>query len=418
MSTIIMSISLVLLIGLSAFFSSSETAFLCIPKIRLRQMVKEKRPKAKLIAKLKSKTDVLLTVILIGNNFVNSLSSSLATALAISLLGNSGAGVATLVMTVIIIIFGEILPKTIATYKSEEVAAKFSLPLSILEKVLFPLVFIFSKFTQGVKILSKGFSPSNISQITEDELKTLFDVGGQEGILESEEKDMLHKIFEFSDLRARDMEKSRTLVKTISSTETFSQAIHLISESGYSRLPVYEDSTENIIGILHFKDLLFFNGNKDAFTVKDIAKRVLFIPETKDALSILHLFKTEKQNFAIIIDEHGSYSGIITMDDLVKAVFGRATESGNKQSRPAEERIKMLTPTEFIIPGDIEIDEINNIFKISLDSEDSDTFGGWLLESFGYLPEEGESMRKDNIMFSVVSQNNRRIQTIRMKVTH
>ncbi len=416
MSTTFMIISLILLIGLSAFFSSSETAFLCIPKIRLRQMQKEKKPRANLIVKLKMRTDILLTVILIGNNFVNSLASSLATALAISLLGNSGTGIATMAMTVIIIIFGEILPKTIATYKSEEVAAKFCIPLSILEKVLFPLVFIFSKFTYLVKVISMGFTKTDSKQITEDELKTLFDLGGQEGILESSEKDMLHKVFELSDLRAHDIEKSRTLVKMIDAKATYNQALSLFSESAYSRLPVYEDNKETIVGVIHFKDILFYSGTKKDFSIKKLAKKPLFIPETKDALAMLHFFKAEKQTFAIIIDEHGSFSGIITMDDLIKAVFGRVTDGYDKKVRPAEDRITIVSSTEFIVPGDIEIEEINNIFKINLVSEDSDTFGGWILETFDYLPEEGESIKKNNILYTVEAQKNRRIQSIRMKV--
>ncbi len=416
MSTPLMILSLVVLICCSAFFSSSETAFLSIPKIRLRQMQKEKKPKANLITHLKNKIDILLTVILIGNNFVNSLSSSLATALAISLLGDKGAGVATISMTVIIIIFGEILPKTIATYKSEAVASRFASTLNILEKVLFPLVFIFSKFTYLVKLISQGLSPAVTSQITEEELKTLFDLGGQEGILESDEKDMLHKIFEFSDLRARDIERSRTLVKMIDSKSTYSQTLSFFADSGYSRLPVYEDTKETIIGILHFKDVLFYAGSKKAFSIKNLVKKAMFIPETKDALGILQVFKSEKQNIAIIISEHGSFSGIITMDDLVRAVFGRATEGFDKKVRPAEDRITILNPTEFIIPGDIELKVFNNIFKMHLDSEDSDTFGGWLLETFDYLPEEGETIKKESAQYTVEKQKNRRIQSIRMKI--
>ncbi len=416
MSTLIMSLALLILIGCSAFFSSSETAFLSIPKVRLRQMQKEKKPKAALIAKLKSRIDVLLTVILIGNNFVNALASSLATALAISLLGNQGTGIATLSMTVIIIIFGEILPKTIAAYKSEEVAANFASSLSFLEKILFPFVFIFSKFTQVIKLLSKGLSKHTSSQITEDELKTLFDLGGQEGTLESAEKDMLHKIFNFSDLRAHDIERSRTLVKMIDIKTAYAHTVQLFSEFDYSRLPVYEETSENIVGILHFKDVLFYTGNKKDFSIKKLCKKPLFIPETKDALAILQVFKTEKQNIAIIINEHGSFSGIITMDDLVKAVFGRATDGFDKKVHRAEDRITILNPTEFIIPGDIELDEINAIFKMNLLSEDSDTFGGWLLEAFGYLPEEGEGIKKDKVLYTVQTQSNRRIQSIKMKM--
>lgn len=410
-----MIIALLLLVLLSAFFSSSETAFLCIPKIRLRQMQKEKKKNAKLIAELKNKTDTLLTVILIGNNFVNALASSLATALAIELLGANGTGIATMIMTVVIIMFGEILPKTIATYRSESVAGFVAPTLNFLKKAMYPLVFVFAKFTAFVKRITskKG---ADLSQITEEELKTLFDLGGQEGTLEANEKDMLHKIFEFGDLRANDIEKSRTLVKMIDANASFEDTIALFTDSSYSRLPVYEDNTENIIGLLHFKDVLFYTGTKTKFSPKNLAKEALFIPETKEAVGILQTFKNEKQNFAVVIDEHGSFSGIITMDDIVRAIFGRATDGYDKKVLPFEDRITIITPTEFIVPGDVELDEINNVFKLKLESIDSDTIGGWLLETFDYLPEEGESIKNANILYTVEKQANRRIQQIRIKV--
>ena len=410
-----MIIALFVLVLLSAFFSSSETAFLCIPKIRLRQMKKEKKKNATLIADLKNKTDVLLTVILIGNNFVNALASSLATALAIALLGSKGTGIATMIMTVVIIMFGEIMPKTIATYKSEEVAGFVAPTLNFLKKAMHPIVIVFAKFTAFVKrVTSKN--DDDASQITEEELRTLFDLGGQEGTLELNEKDMLHKIFEFGDLRAHDIEKSRTLIKMIEANASFEDTIQFFSDFGYSRLPVYENDSENIIGLLHFKDVLFYSGAKKSFSPKNIAKEALFIPETKDAIGILQTFKSQKQNFAIIIDEHGSFSGIITMDDLVRAVFGRATESYDKKVLPFEDRITIVTPSEFIVPGDVELTEVNNVFKLKLSSIDSDTIGGWLLETFDYLPEQGESIKHENILYTVEKQSNRRIQQIRLKV--
>ena len=410
-----MIIALVVLVLLSAFFSSSETAFLCIPKIRLRQMKKEKKKNANLIVELKNRTDVLLTVILVGNNFVNALASSLATALAISLFGSKGTGIATMIMTIVIIMFGEILPKTIATYKSEDVARFVSPTLNVLKKVMYPIVVVFSKFTKFVnKITSRKNNESR--QITEEELKTLFDLGGQEGTLETNEKEMLHKIFEFGDLRAHDIEKSRTLIRMIDANASFEETIQIFSDSGFSRLPVYEDNTENIIGLLHFKDVLFYSGTKKTYSPKNIAKEALFIPETKDAIGILQTFKNERQNFAVIIDEHGSFSGIITMDDLVRAVFGRATDSYDKETLPFEDRITIITPTEFIIPGDVELDDVNNVFKLALESIDSDTMGGWLLETFDYLPDTGESIKHENILYTVEKQSNRRIQQIRIKM--
>lgn len=415
MNTAFMIIVLIMLIACSAFFSSSETAFLSISKLRLRQMLKEKQKKAPLIAQLKENMASLLTTILIGNNFVNSLASSLATALAITIIGESGTGIATIIMTVIIIIFGEILPKTIAAYRSEEIAGTFAAILNLLQKILFPFVWIFTKFIHFVTWLSGKFCHTNTTQITEDELKTLFDLGSQEGTLELGEKDMLHKIFEFSDLRARDVQRPRALVKMIDCTANYEQTVAILSEFGYSRLPVYDGSPENIIGMIHFKDILFYTGNKKQFSLKQLVHEVLFVPETKPAVGILHLFKTEKQNFAVIIGEHGSTSGIVTMDDLLKAVFGRITDEYNTKTRPADERITIVSPTEFIIPGDIEIADINSIFGMHLISEDSDTIAGWLLEQFGHLPEETERLRREGVLYTVEKQSHRRIQSIRMK---
>ncbi|MFI3257181.1 MAG: hemolysin family protein [Spirochaetales bacterium] len=415
MSIALMITALILLVACSAFFSSSETAFLSISKLRLRQMQKEKNPKIKLIVSLKENMSVLFTTILIGNNFVNSLASSLATALAITLFGNSGVGIATMVMTVIIIIFGEIFPKTIAAYNNESVALLFGGTLNFLKKVLFPFVWIFSQFTHFVYWLSNKMSAQDTTQITEDELKTLFDLGNQEGTLELKEKDMLHKIFEFSDLRAYDIERARPLVKMIDCDTDYANAVKILSESGYSRLPVYENDAENIIGIIHFKDILFYAGDKKDFSLKKSVKKILFIPETKTALGILQVFKIEKQNFAVIIDEHGSFSGIVTMDDLVKAVFGHIVDGYTAKILPAEQRIRPVSPSEFIIPGDIEIDDINNLFGLQLHSEDSDTIAGWLLEQFGHLPDETEMLRRGNILYTVEVQNQRRIQSIRMK---
>ena len=248
--------------------------------------------------------------------------------------------------------------------------------------------------------------------ITEDELKTLIDLGDTEGTLELGEKEMLYNIFEFSDLKVKNIMKHRSLIRGIPLNSDYEKVIASFTNSGYSRLAVYEDTMDSILGIVHFKDVLF--NKSDSFSLKSILRSVPFIPETKSVVSLLSLFKKEKQNFAVVVDEHGSNHGIITMDDILRAVFGRITDEYNVQDKPAEERITILSPTQFIIPGDLYLNDVNQIFNIYLVSEDFDTLGGWLLEQFGYLPVPEESLQKNKIMFTVEEQSQRRIKSIRL----
>lgn len=413
-------ILLIILIFASAFFSSSETAYLSLSKVTIRQMLKNKVPEAKRVATLKNDVDRLLTTILIGNNFVNNLASSTATALAVSLFGSKGVGTATIVMTVIIILFGEILPKTIASYNYVNMAKSASLPLLILQKIMFPLVWLFAILTKGIgKIIDKIWK-SNTPLVTEEELKTLIEVGNAEGTLENDERDMLYKIFEFTDLRVRDITRHRSFVQSVPEDASYAEAVQIFSKSGYSRLPVYSKNNEGLketyIGLLHYKTLLFFHGNRQQ---KDFAKQnmrpMIFVPETKTAVSLLHTFKTEKISFASVVDEHGSIAGIVTMDDVLNAVMGRITDEYAKYT-PPEKRIKIISSTEFILPGDLRLTDVNEIFQFKCESDDFDTIGGWLLEKIGYLPSIGESYHTAKELFIVDDVANRKIQTIRLKI--
>lgn len=403
-------IALIFLLVLSAFFSSSETAYLSITKIQLRQMIKTKKPNAKKVEKLKNDIDNLLTTILIGNNFVNSLASSLATALAISLVGKSGTAIATFFMSIFLIIFGEVLPKTIATYHSEKLASIFSIPLLWIKFLLTPFTKVFSFILKTLNKIETDASPV----ITEDELKTLIDVGNQEGTLESSERSMLKKIFNFTDLRLRDIMTHRSLITGIQINATFEQTVNLFSKSGFSRLAVYSDSPETIVGIIHYKDVLHFKDKNSNFNLKDIMFSPVFVPETKTAVALLHLFKTDKQNIAITIDEHGSVAGIVTMDDILKAIFGRIADEYNKETISPEERIEILNHSQYRLPGDTPLTTVNEVFHLQLESEDFETLGGWLLEQFGSLPVSGEALKRGNIIYTVEDQSRRQITSVRM----
>ncbi len=405
---------LVFLLCASAFFSASETSLTSISRITLKKIMKEKRRGSKTVTLLKSKMDSVLTIILIGNNFVNTLASSAATALAISLYGEKGAGIATIIMTVVIILFGEILPKTAATRKPAETACLTSPALNLFRIILSPVEWLFLHLQRLINKAESIIWKTSEPLITEDELKTLIDLGDTEGTLESGEKEMLYNIFEFSDLKVRDIMRHRSLIKGIPLSADYDTVLNTFTSSSYSRLTVFEENLDSIIGIVHFKDVLF-NKSKP-FNLKSIIRPVPFVPETKSVVSLLSLFKKEKQNFAVVVDEHGSNHGIITMSDILKAVFGRVTDEYSIQDIPAEERITIVSPSQFLIPGDLHLGEVNQIFKIQLVSEDFDTLGGWLLEQFGYLPSAGESIQKQKLIFTVEEMSQRRIRSIRLSV--
>ena len=409
---------IILLLFFSAFFSFAETALLSLNKAQLKQLLKTERKQGKRIAILKNSMDQVISIILIGSNFFNTLSSAIATALAIDLIGPQGALWATLIMFILIILFGEIIPKNIAALYPKEASLLSAPILTVLLFVFKPIAFLFSLLQKGINKIEGALWKNKDPIITEEELKTLIALGDKEGTLELGEKDMLYNIFELNDLRAKDIMRHRSLIKTCNINASLHQSIEAFEKSGYSRLVVIEDSIDAINaiqGILHFKDLLFFDSAQD-FSVKSIMRKPLFIPESKSVISLLSTFKKEKQNFAVIVDEHGSNQGIITMDDILKAVFGRITDEHNSEGKNAEERIQIIKTNQFLIPGELLIDDFNRIFNQSFSSDSFESMGGFLLEAFGYLPQTGEILKRNNCIFTVEAQNQRRIKTIKLTV--
>ena len=406
---------LFVIVNLIAFFAGSETAFLSINKIKLRQMIGEGRKNAKTVAKLRENIDELLTIILIGINFMNTLGSAIATALAVSLIGNSGVGIATVCFTFFSVIFGEIIPKTVAGRYSEETVCKNSVPLLVLEKVFFPVVWIFSALSKGTANLAKNLLKDDSPLVTEEELKTLIDVGAQEGTLEASEKTMLDKIFRFNDLTVHDIMKHRSLVKSVSVDDSREKIVQMFVSTGLSMLPVYEGSKESIVGVIHYKSVLFNSEkNNEKNYASSVMKNVLFVPETFTALELLAKFKKENTEFAVALNEQGFLAGVATIDDIQRVIFGRMTDD-DKSKIPAEERIKLVSANEFIVPGDLKLDDLNSILKLDLESDEYMTLGGWLLEKIGYLPSTGEIFNWKNCLFFIEDQSQRRIQQVRIK---
>lgn len=424
LKSVLILIVLVVIFRIIAFFAGSETAYLSLSKIKMRQILHDGKKNANAASKLKENIDELLTLILIGTNLMNTLASALATSLAVQLTGSSGVGIATGLITFFSTIFGQIVPKTAASVRVEKTVLKNALPLAVLEKVFFPVVWIFSLISKSIANLAGKIWKFDNTLVTEEELVTLFDVGTKEGTLDSDESQMLSKIFKFNDLNVHDLMKHRSFVQSVSLEATKQEVVKKFNETGLKVIAVYKDTTENIVGVIHYKSVLLNENGIEAETENknaggknyalSIMNGVMFVPETMSALELLSEFKKQRTEFAVALNEQGSLSGVVTMDDILRVVFGRITDERNDVS--PESRIKLVGAGEFLVPGELLLDDVNDFFKLGLKSEEFSTLGGWLLEQFGYLPQAGEKITWKNAAFTVEEQFKRRIVSVRIKL--
>ena len=417
MNSIFTFVILIILIILVGFFTSSETAYLSLPKLKVRSMVEERKPYAKIVYKLKSNMDKLLTTVLIGTNFLNSLASAIATALAIEFLGAKGSAIAPFATAFFITVFGQIMPKTVASLYPENMASFSSVPLSILEKIFFPIIWLFERLSHCVVFFAEKFIKNDGSIVTEEELKTLIDVGSNEGTIEKDESELLNKIIKFNNLSINDVMKHRSVVSMISVDATYKEVEQEFLKSGFSTLTVYSGYKENVVGVLNYKKLLFDSHNDDL--QEGYAKRkmsqVMFVPGTLSLFEVLQKFRQDEHKFAVVLDEQGQTQGIITIEDIMKLVFKNMTDENSYDDKPAEDKIEPISYNTFIVQGDMKIEDVNEILGLKLESEEMNTVGGWLLEQFGYLPSEQNVFVKDNNVFTVEEVFQRRIKKIKIK---
>ena len=418
MSTIITIIQLIFLLLCVGFFTSSETAYISLPKIKLRRMVEENRKHAKTVENLKKHMESLLTTVLIGTNFLNSLISALSTALVIKVFGGGGIGLPTFLVAFVITTFGQIIPKTIAGRYPEVVTCFSAVPLKVLKSVLFPIVWLFEKISGGaVKLTEKIMKPANQGINTQD-LVTLIDVGEYEGTIEKDESRMLNKLIKFNDILVSDIMKHRSFLSMVPSTATYEEVKSEFLKSGFSTITVYKEKTENVVGIINYKQVLTLSKNTqiDENFAERIMRSVDYIPATLSVLELLKKFRSQEEKFAVVLNEQGDTAGIVTMEDILRVVFGRMTDENSVNPLPAVDRIQVAGQNTFIVPGDISIEELNEILNLNLESKDMNTFGGWLLEQFGYLPESGSVYIHNKILFTIETVSQRRICSVKIKL--
>lgn len=412
-------IVLVILILCVGFFTSSETAYLSLPKLKLRNMVDEKRRHSKIVLKLKNNMDRLLTTVLIGTNFLNSLASAIATALAIELLGKKGSVIAPFAAAFFITTFAQIVPKTAAALNPEKFCCNSAVPLFILQKAIFPLVWLFEKLSHLVVGIVELLIKTDESVVTQEELQTLIAVGEFEGTIEKDESKMLNKIIKFNDLTVNEIMKHRYFVSMVSESASYNELLKEFERSGFSTVTVYKDSKENVTGVINYKEILFgefgndFSADDSGFA-KKVMKDVMFVPGTLSVLEMLQKFRVERHKFAVVLSEQGETLGIVTMEDIIRTVFGRMTDENSYDNLPAEAKIKMTAFNTFSVPGNVKIEEVNEILGLNLESESANTIGGWVLEKVGHLPSVGDVLHYGKSIFITEDVLQRRIVTLKI----
>lgn len=401
-------IILVVLIVLSAFFSMSETALTSISKIRLRTMIDENVKNAKLIQSVLEEPGKLLSAILIGNNLVNIGASSLATAIIVDKYGSKGVGIATAVLTIVILIFGEITPKTFATKNAEKISLFVIKAIKFCMIIFTPFIFILNIITGFILRLLGVKKDEKTPIITESELITMVNVSHEEGVLEIDEREMINNVVYFANSDAEDVMVPRTDIIAINVDATQEELTALFKEETCSRMPVYDETIDNIIGIISLKDLLFVDKSKD-FNIRDYMREPFFTYESKCLKELFAEMRINRIPMAIILDEYGGTSGIVTLEDMLEEIVGDLADEYDEH----DEEIKLVKDNEYIIEGATKIEDVNEILGTNFKSEDFDSIGGFIIETFGKFPDKGDSIKIDNVKFIIEEIEKNRIEKLR-----
>lgn len=402
-------IAFLVLILLSMIFSCSESAFLSINKLRVRFLRTKKNKGAIKVSKLLERKELLLNTILVGNNIVNIAITSLLTSLALQFFGQAGVGLATIFATVLLLIFGEITPKTIGSRYSEPVAFLLSGIISFFMMIFSPLVYIFTLISRGTARLFRIKLEKNQVSFTEEEIKNFIDVGEEEGVLEKNEKNMMHRVFKFTDLAAKDVMTPRTKIVAIPSTVNYNEILELSMKTKLSRFPVYRKDIDDIIGILYVKDMLFYGVHPSDFSVKEIMRPPLFVVGTKKMSSVQQMMRENKQSLAIVIDEYSGTDGILSTEDIAAEIFGSISDEYSLSQRPLTIQI---SEKEVEVDASIRLSELSEKMGILLQSEFYDTLAGFITEKLDKIPQVGDYVLENGYKFTVIDGDETHIKRI------
>lgn len=411
-------IILVILIILSAFFSSAETCLTTVNKMRMKTMEEEKVKNAALVLKLIENPTRLLSAILIGNNIVNLTASSLTTTYAIHLANRMSypkmvslaTGIGTGILTIVILVFGEIVPKSYAAIKAESLSLLYAKPVYAIMILLTPLSFLMNKLSDGLLILFH-VDIKEKPVITENELRTIVDVSHEEGVIESEERQMIANVVDFGDSLAKDVMVPKMDVTFVSVDASYNELIEIYKEHTFSRIPVYKESRDNIVGIVNLKDVFFYEGSKKDFSITSIMREAYFTYEYKKTSELFVEMKQESMPMAIVLDEYGSTSGMLTLEDLLEEIVGDIRDEYDDNE---EDDITKINDEDYILLGVAKLDDLNEALDLSIESEDYDSIAGHIINLFGHFPEAGEMIQDEFASYTVLEAEKNRIDKVKL----
>jgi len=403
----------VLCVILSAFFSSSEVALISLTRAKARTLVNEGKPGSKAVAALKESPEHLLITILIGNNIVNVAAATLATSLAIKTFGDIGVGIATFFVVIVLLVFGEIGPKIYAARASDSFVLGVAPVILFLSRIFSPLIWLVEKVSPTFGIGKEAGEAS----VTEEEIKEWIDVGKEDGTIEQGEQEMLYSVLEFADTTAREIMTPRVDVTLMEDTVTFEEAIRIFNETGFSRIPVYHDTIDNITGILNVKDVFsaMVSHRRDS-TIKEVMYDPMFIPETKKIDDLLKELQVHRVQMAIVIDEYSSFVGIATVEDILEEIVGDIMDEFDKE----EPEIQNISEGVFVVDAQMWVEDINERMEIELPVDESyETIGGLIIDRLGHIPlHPGEKVEinEGKITLVVMQMHGRRIVKVKVVI--
>jgi len=405
---IFQALTIVVLIFLSAVFSSSETAYTSLSFLKLQELLKYHGRSGRLVKYLSERPNILLTTILIGNNLVNIAASASATQMTIALFGNQAVGIMTGVLTLIILIFAEVTPKHLAILHSDRIALRMAYPIRFLSILLYPVIKLIGFVSIAITSL---FSKEQRSEISLEGILHMVHLAEREGVVENYETRMVKSVFRFNDTQVQTIMTHRTDVFSLDADRSLGEVLKEVTERGYSRIPVHDDNPEHIVGILLVRDMMKYIAEEAEQTlIRDIMTQPIFVSETRKVNELFFLFKKEKLNIAVVMDEYGGLAGIVTLEDVAEELFGELYDENEIQGW---EKITPLEDGQFRITGDTSLHQLNDRFNISFEhSKYVQTLGGFLIEYLGAIPVQNQKIETPMGSFVVESLNNKRIETV------
>lgn len=399
-----------ILLVLSAFFSSAETALTSVNKLRMRTLADDGRKAAKLVLKLEEKNTKMLSAILIGNNIVNLSASALSAKFVNIQFGNSYLTAATGILTFLVIIFGEIVPKTAASIHADGLAMFYAPLVYGFMTVMTPVIWLVNGIARVFLFLFR-IDTKKAAVITEDELLTYVDVSHEEGVIESDEREMIANVVDFGDSLAKDVMVPRIDVDFVNVQANYDEVVEAFRENNYSRLPVYRGSRDNVVGILFLKDFFRYQGEQKAFSVAGTMRKPFFTFEFKKTSDLLAELRKESVTIAVVLDEYGATAGIITLEDLLEEIVG---EIRDEYDADEEDEIRKVSDTEYIVHGNARLEDINETLGLHLESDDYDSIAGHLIHLLEHLPSTGERITEDDVTYIAETVAKNRVVRVRI----